>query len=263
MCCVKRFIKRSAPHARALTAQRSSGPHVERLSSRCAPHTISSYASCCGLRRDRMEAISLSGPGTHPWSPPPPGTTKLACPTHTPSHAKQGPELNEGDPGWPHPPAHKMHPPAHASAPAAVRPQSQRARPSRLRQHESPPQITSVQRSPSLLHPSGPRRQSQQPIPLTSLWPPKAEPAQIRKRMRHTASVSRLNRPSIHMIIGMQSFLYHRGRLSWQLRRQRQGQLRPQGVRHKLMHAPTQHTQDMCNKSQRRCDSRADVMQIT
>ena len=162
---------------RALTAQRSSGPHVERLSSRCAPHTISSYASCCGLRRDRMEAISLSGPGTHPWSPPPPGTTKLACPTHTPSHAKQGPELNEGDPGWPHPPAHKMHPPAHASAPAAVRPQSQRARPSRLRQHESPPQITSVQRSPSLLHPSGPRRQSQQPIPLTSLWPSKAEPA--------------------------------------------------------------------------------------
>ena len=162
---------------RALTAQRSSGPHVERLSSRCAPHTISTYASCCGLRRDRMEAISLSGPGTHPWSPPPPGTTKLACPTHTPSHAKQGPELNEGDPGWPHPPAHKMHPPAHASAPAAVRPQSQRARPSLLRQHESPPQITSVQRSPSLLHPSGPRRQSQQPIPLTSLWPSKAEPA--------------------------------------------------------------------------------------
>ena len=29
-----------------------------------------------------------------------------------------------------------------------------------------------------------------QPIPLTSLWPPKAEPSQIRKRMRQTGRVS-------------------------------------------------------------------------
>ena len=173
--CVKRFIKRSAPSLlSALPARMSSGSRA------AAPHT----------RSRRMHHAAVSD--ATEWKPylyqgrarthgPPrrraQRNSPARCPTHTPSHAKQGPELNEGDPGWPHPPAHKMHPPAHASAPAAVRPQSQRARPSLLRQHESPPQITSVQRSPSLLHPSGPRRQSQQPIPLTSLWSSKAEPA--------------------------------------------------------------------------------------
>ena len=146
-------VKRSPPHCSALFRPAC------RAARAAAPHTRS--------RRMHHAAVSdvtewrpyLYRAGHAPMVPPAAGQ-KLACPTHTPSHAKQGPELNEGDPGWPHPPAH-MHPPAHASAPAAVRPQSQRARPSLLRQHESPPQITSVQRSPSLLHPSGPRRPSQ------------------------------------------------------------------------------------------------------
>ena len=195
---------------RALTAQRSSGPHVERLSSRCAPHTISTYASCCGLRRDRMEAISLSGPGTHPWSPPPPGTTKLACPLPH-SHTITRQARSRAKRRRPRMAASTRaqdastrtcectcsstttvtarspvtSPPTRVTATdniCAAQPIPLKSLwPSKAEPAAHPSYIPLAPKgrasSPTLLHPSGPRRQSQQPIPLTSLWSSKAEPA--------------------------------------------------------------------------------------
>lgn len=73
-------------------------------------HALDAYASTIMLRSDATEWKPYLYQGTHPWfrpRPPTPGT-KLACPTHTPSHVNQGPELNEG--AWPLPPTHCIHP---------------------------------------------------------------------------------------------------------------------------------------------------------
>ena len=129
-------------------------------------HALDAYRrmhqpSCCGLTRPNGSHISIRA-RTHGFDPDPRprAQNSPAPPTHHHMSTKVRSSTKE------HPEDGRFHPRTASTrtcerTPAAVRPQSQHARPSLLRQHE-PARVTatSVQRSPSLSHPSGPRRPS-------------------------------------------------------------------------------------------------------
>ena len=159
-------IGRPLPRTHTASHPRTCIPRTSAFTPTCASPPApqrSTSASCCGpthaTETPNGSHISIRA-RTHGFDPARPREQNSAAPPthhHTPTKQQAKRETQDGRTC---PPAH-MHPPAHASAPAAVRPQSQRARPSLLRQHE-PARVTatSVQRSPSLSHPSGPRRPS-------------------------------------------------------------------------------------------------------
>ena len=172
----------AAEHARARLLIQP--PHVERLETRqrheSRAHTRTRSQRVCinhhaAVRRDRMEAISLSGhaPMVSTPTPDPGHKTRLphphtiTCQPRSGAQRRSTPRMAAS--------THALHPPAHVSA--------------HLQQYECTTTVTA--RSPVTPPPARVTAIcTAQPIPLTSHWPPKAEPAQIRKRKRHTASVS-------------------------------------------------------------------------
>ena len=171
----------SGPHVcqalRALTAQRSSGPHVERLEPLRPTHDLDVCIMLRSPTRPVGSHISIRA-GHAPMAPPAAGhnETRLPHPHTITRQARSRAKRRR--------PRMAASTRAHASTRTCERTCSSTTTVTARSPVTPPPQheparvtATSVQRSPSLLHPSGPRRQSQQPIPLTSLWPSKAEPA--------------------------------------------------------------------------------------
>ena len=170
----------AAEYADALACSLLSGPRMtsgSRHAHESRAHTRTRSRRVCinhhaAVRRDRMEAISLSGhtPMVSTPTPDPGHKTRLphphtiTCQPRSRAQRRSTPRIAAS--------THALHPPAHVSDTCS----STTTVTARSPVTPPPARVTAICAA--------------QPIPLTSHWPPKAEPAQIRKRKRHTASVS-------------------------------------------------------------------------